>query len=119
MWIVVKLWTPGERNVGFTIGSNAPSVIAQAPLTHAAVGPHALPHMPQLAESVLVSVQPVMQHVWPVAHAGPPLHVIVGLQTLATHVLPIGQTVPHAPQLFASVAVSVQPVMQHFLPPVQ
>jgi hypothetical protein len=35
-----------------------------------------LPHCPQLLGSLVVSEQPLGQHVWLFEHAGPPLHII-------------------------------------------
>jgi hypothetical protein len=75
---------------------------------------HGDPHFPQLAGSVFVSLQPVGQHVSPGEHAGPVPQSAIAVQTLDTHVSPTGHTLPHAPQLFGSVFVSMQPDAQHW-----
>ncbi len=57
-------------------------------------------------------LQPLVQHVCPVVHTGPPLHP-VGVQLLATHVSPGGHALPHAPQFRLSEVVSLHPDVQH------
>jgi hypothetical protein len=71
-----------------------------------------MPHIPQLFGSVVVSEQPDMQHVCPPVHAGWPLQLLPCLHMLFWQVSPIGQALPHMPQLSGSVRVLVQPVMQ-------
>ena len=92
---------------------------------HDAVAGHAVPHIPQLAASVVVSVQPLAQQVVPGPHDGPPLHGIAGWHMPPAHVSPAMQAFPQVAQLFGSVAVSVHPVVQqvcvpvHAAPPLQ
>jgi hypothetical protein len=45
------------------------------------------------------------------------LQVALGVQMLATHVSPLGQTVPHCLQLLGSLVVSTQPDAQHCVVP--
>src|SRR4051794_5643897 len=75
MFTVVKLCTPGVRNVGFTVGLNAPSppveIGPHTPAVHSCPAVHAWPHEPQLFVSCSVE-HPDAQHVAPGAHAGPP-----------------------------------------------
>jgi hypothetical protein len=87
----------------------------QLPPTHASPEGHALPHTPQFAGSVRTSLHPDAQHDSPPVQSGAPLHVFGGLGVLhteLTHVAPSGQTIPHPPQLFGSVAVEAHPAVQ-------
>jgi hypothetical protein len=65
---------------------------AHAPFTHVCPTPHAVPQPPQLAASVVVSVQPAAQAARPFWHPHVPL----------THALPTTQVAPQAPQCAAS-----------------
>jgi hypothetical protein len=85
------------------------------PPTHAEPGMHALPQPPQLRVSVCVSLHPVMQHVWPKLHVGPPLHPI-GWHMPLRHPAPGAHALPQPPQLRGSLVVSLQPVAQHVWP---
>src|SRR5580658_7364052 len=115
MSMVVELWTPGVRYVGFTKGFSPPSLFTQNPSVQVLGGAQGMPHPPQLFGSLSVFVQPVGsgQQVSPVEHAGPVLHVIEGVHLLETHVSPSGQTLPHLPQSLLSLVVSSQPSPQH------
>jgi hypothetical protein len=81
-------------------------------------GPHERPHIEQLLGSDDVSVQPLLQHVSPMVHAGPPLHAGGAVQVLATQVSPGGHSFPQLLQFWGSVAVFVQPSEQQVWPPV-
>jgi hypothetical protein len=64
--------------------------------------------------SLLVSAQPVAQQTWGGVHAGDVWHkVVTGVHVLDTQSSPGGHALPHAPQLFTSLVVSMQPVPQH------
>src|SRR5512146_1245090 len=119
MVMVVKLWTPGGRYVGFTIGLNAPSSTTHVPLMQSAVAPHTVVQVPQWLGSLLRSAHPVEQQVSPGPQAGPPLHCGGFWQVPATQVPPGAHALPHEPQLLSSVIVSAQPLGQHFCVPVQ
>lgn len=91
---------------------------AQAPLKHCVPPVHAVPQVPQLAASDLVSVQPMLHAVSPVVQAA--------VHTLAEQsgVAPL-HAVPQAPQLAGSLVVSTQApeqatvgLVQVALPPV-
>jgi hypothetical protein len=90
----------------------------QLPMAQTSSGAHGLPQPPQLAGSVSVSVQPEVQHVWPIMQDGPPLQAAGVVHTLASHI-ELGQATPHLPQLFGSSVVSVQPPGQQVSSPVQ
>jgi hypothetical protein len=63
------------------------------PFAHVCPAPHARPHAPQWAVSVVVFAHCEPQNVWPVGH----------VQAPAAHERPPVHAVPHAPQLFGSV----------------
>jgi hypothetical protein len=86
---------------------------------HMSPPPQTTPHPPQLFGSLLVSMQPLGQQVSPVGQAGPPLHMVGIVQTLMTQVSPAGQTTPHPPQFFGSVAVLVHIASQQTSPVAQ
>jgi hypothetical protein len=58
---------------------------------------HTWPHVPQLFTSLVVSAQPVRQHVCPGVHDGPPAHP-VGTHVVPMHVVPGMHIAPHRPQ---------------------
>ena len=89
------------------------------PAEHVAPPPQEMPQPPQLLVSVCSLTQPLVQHDSPTAHAGPPLHVVGAVHTFATHVSPVGHTRPQLPQLFGSLVVLLQPLVQHVSPVVQ
>jgi hypothetical protein len=66
-----------------------------------------MPHVPQLLESDVVSVQTPLQLVSPPVHAAPQLPFAHD---------PDGQTMPHVPQLLGSVPSSVQTPLQRVSP---
>jgi hypothetical protein len=78
---------------------------------------HTFPQPPQLLGSVVVSLQPVMQHV-SVPQGGPPSQPRADWHMLATQMSPAGQTMPHPPQSFGSFVVLSQPSVQHASEPV-
>jgi hypothetical protein len=83
--------------------------------THVSPGGQTVPHPPQLFGSLVVVLQPLVQHVWPGEQSAPPLHP-VDVQVLATHVSPGGHAFPQPPQLSMSLVVSLHPVAQHASP---
>jgi hypothetical protein len=119
MLMLVKLCEPGARYVGFTIGSNAPSLEAHDPPTHDCVAEQTVPQVPQLFGSVVTFAQPVVQQVWPAAQAGPPLHIVGATQPPFTQVSPTVHGWPQLPQFFGSLVVSLHPVAQQVVTPVQ
>jgi hypothetical protein len=80
--------------------------------THVSPDAQTVPQFPQLLGSLVVSVQPFVQHDCPGAQVAPPLHPVM-VQLLSKHIAPGGQAKPQLPQLSMSLVVSVQPVMQH------
>jgi hypothetical protein len=87
----------------------APSVLVSLQLPPQQVVPpvHALPHDPQFALSFEVSTQTLLHAVWL------PLQPTVHLPATQLQVLfPPWQTLPHDPQFFASVWVSTQALVQ-------
>jgi hypothetical protein len=116
MLMVVNMCGPGGSFVSI-VGLNAPSLMTHIPPTHEVVAPHDIPHIPQLFGSVLVSVQPDAQQVWPGWQPGPPLH--WAWHVLLTHASPAGHTLPQLPQFFGSLVVSTQPAGQQCRLPVQ
>jgi hypothetical protein len=86
------------------------------PAAHAAVPLatiHAIPHAPQLVESVWVFTHVIM---------APMPQMVLGIgqsirQAPATHICPIGQALPHMPQLVASVIVLTH-VAPHIVVPI-
>jgi hypothetical protein len=105
--------------VGFTVGSNAPSVDEQEPPTQAEVAAQTTPQPPQLLGSVVVLVQPAVQQVWLPVQAGPPLQVVGATQAPFTQVSLGAQGLPQAPQFLGSLLVFEQPEGQHWSVPVQ
>ena len=61
-------------------------------------------HMPQLARSVVLSLQPLGHAICPAPHAATHRPLL--------HRLPAAQAVPHAPQFFESVLVSTHLPLQ-------
>jgi len=59
-----------------------------------------MPQPPQLARSMVGSVQRPPQSIWPVGHTI--------MHAPLTQLWPMGHALPHMPQLRASVAVSAQ-----------
>lgn len=102
-----------------TVGLNGPSFETHVLATQVSPAAQTTPQPPQLFGSLVVLRQPAGQHVSAAGQAGPPLHVVGTLQTLATQVSPAGQALPHAPQFFVSVVVSEQPEVQQSSVPVQ
>jgi hypothetical protein len=102
-----------------------PPVHAVSPLGHEQVPPlhvppagHALPQDPQFAVLVFVSTQ-VVPPIGPM-----PVHAVSPVGQPASHapatqVLPRPQRLPHVPQLFGSVVVSVHSPLQLVSPPPQ
>jgi hypothetical protein len=106
-------------------------VFLQAPLQHVAPAAHLLPQAPQLLASVVVLVQTVPllaghelgptvgqpgRGALPWQHVLGCRHGLMGVHTPLLHVLPPGQTVPHLPQLLASLVVFLQAPLQHVAP---
>jgi hypothetical protein len=85
--------------------------------THVSPDGQTWPQLPQLLGSVVVSVQPLVQHICPGAHVTPPLQPVM-VQLLSKHVAPGGQARPQPPQLSMSLVVSVHPALQHVWVPV-
>ena len=79
----------------------------RAAAVQASPGRHARPQAPQLAGSARVSVQALLQHVWPDSQAGPPPQP-GAWQRPPMHTEPAAQTTPQPPQLRASVCGSTQ-----------
>ena len=74
--------------------------VRQVPVWQVWAIEQALPHMPQLAESVWRFAHTVPQAVWPVGHIDVPV------QAPAVQVCPVAQVRPHMPQLAVLVWVS-------------
>jgi hypothetical protein len=87
--------------------------------THASPVGQTMPQPPQSLGSLVVSSQPSAQQARVPVHAGPPLHVVVDWQLLATHLSPSGQRIPQPPQSNGSLVVSSHPSGQHVWVPVQ
>jgi hypothetical protein len=87
--------------------------------THVLVAGQGWLQPPQFFGSVLMSVQPLPQHWSTPVQTGPPRHDAGGVHWAATQVSPEGQGWLQPPQLFGSVSMSVQPLPQHCVLPVQ
>jgi hypothetical protein len=122
MGSVVVSVQPWPQHVSVPVQTGPPwheGGIWQTPPRHMAPAPQALPQLPQLLVSVSMFVQPAAQHWFTPVQTGPPLQFAFGVQTPAMQVLFAGQTLPHELQLFGSVSMSVQPILQHCSSPVQ
>jgi hypothetical protein len=80
---------------------------------------HTTPHPPQLFTSLVVLRHPLGQQVVPPVQAGPPLQLVGTLHAPDTHVSPAAQGMPHPPQFFTSLDVSLHPFAQQVSLPVQ
>jgi len=76
-------------------------LVVQTPFAHTLPAAHALPHLPQLSGSLVVSTQPLAHAVVPASQA----------HLLATHAWRVPQVTPQPPQFFGSLVPSTQPVM--------
>jgi hypothetical protein len=119
MMIVVKLWAPGERYVGLTLGWNGPSLETQELEMQASPAGHTFPQVPQLDGLLVVSTQVLEQHWSLPVQAGPEPQAGEAWHEPPTQVSPDGHAWPQVPQLLRSVWVSVQPDGQHLSEPAQ